>query len=379
MSLTPYDQSSNFIETHKIRRILLVKLTSLGDVVHALPVASRLKKSFPLLKLYWVVEDRCAPLLENHPLLDSVIVYPRKKLQGLIAERKWGQVVTCLKELRRSLKDLHIDLSIDLQGLAKSGLMVLMAWAPHRLGCFGLKEASYLISKSLPDGGDLHAVDRNLKVAEFLGAGTETPEFGIGLKEEERIWAKEFLEKHGVSEDTRLVGFQVGASFPQKCWPIRKMVALIEEVSEFPNVRLILFGDQADRERLSPYLDRIPSGVINTVGELSLRRLMALIDRCGVFVGADTGPLHLAVGLGLPVIALSGADDPKWTGPYGKDHRVHYKKFPCSPCNKSPICQGRFDCMEAIEVHEVLDSVRDVLESSESGVRKEKNQQVFFK
>lgn len=367
MSLMPYDRSSNFIETHKIRRVLLVKLTSLGDVVHALPVAASLKKAFPFLKLHWVVEDRCAPLLENHPLLDSVIVYPREKLQGLIAERKWGQVVTCLKELRRSLKDLHIDLSIDLQGLAKSGLMVLMAWAPHRIGCFGLKEASYLISKSLPGGGELHAVDRNLKVAEFLGAGTGTPEFGIGLKEEERTWAEEFLKKHGVSEGARLIGFQVGASFPQKCWPIRKMVALIGEVSQLPDVGILLFGDQTDRERLSPYLAQIPPMVINTVGELSLRRLMALIDRCRLFIGADTGPLHLAAGLGLTVIALCGADDPKWTGPYGYYHRVHYKKLPCSPCNKTPVCQGRYDCMEAIEVEEVMDSVRAILASSEWG------------
>ena len=97
---------------------------------------------------------------------------------------------------------------------------------------------------------------------------------------------------------------------------------------------------------------------------------MALIDRCRLVVGADTGPLHLAVGLGVPVIALCGADDPKWTGPYGQNHRVHYKKFPCSPCNKSPVCQGRFDCMEAIEVPEVMESVRTIIASSEFGVRR---------
>ena len=99
MSLKPSGPSSNFIETHKIQRVLLVKLTSLGDVVHALPVASSLKKAFPFLKLHWVVEDRCAPLLENHPLLDSVIVYPRQELQSLISKKKWGQALKCLKDL----------------------------------------------------------------------------------------------------------------------------------------------------------------------------------------------------------------------------------------------------------------------------------------
>ncbi len=364
MSYRQVSQAGKYIETHQIERILVIKLTSLGDVVHALPVAAALKRTFPFIKLYWVVEDRCAPLLENHPLLDSVIVYPRQEIQGLISERKWGQVLKIFKNLRRSLRDLNIDLSIDLQGLAKSGLMVLMAWAPYRIGCFGLKEISYLVSKSLPEGRDLHAVDRNLKVAEFLGAEIEAPKCVISIQEDEKNWAKAFLGKCEVSEKEVLIGLQIGASFPQKRWPILKTIAFIEQVSQIQNVRVILFGDQTDQERLLPHLSKIPPKVINTVGDLSLRRLLVLIEHCRLFVGADTGPLHLAVGLGLPVIALYGPDDPKKTGPYGLIHRLHYKKFPCSPCNKTPSCQGRYDCMEAIEVDEVLDSVQAFLESS---------------
>lgn len=135
------------------------------------------------------------------------------------------------------------------------------------------------------------------------------------------------------------------------------------------DLRVVLFGDQTDRERLKPYQSEIPPQVINTIGELSLRQLAALIDQCGLFVGADTGPLHLAVGLGLPVVALYGADDPQWTGPYGAWHRIHYKKLPCSPCNKNPVCQGRYDCLEAISVDEVMDSVEALLKGSEWRVR----------
>lgn len=361
MFLKPYNQSGNFIESHQIQRVLIVKLTSLGDVVHALPVAASLKKAFPFLKLHWVVEDRCAPLLEDHPLLDSVIVYPRMEIQSLISKRKWGQVLAVLKALRRSLRDLSIDLSIDLQGLAKSGLMVLMAWPPQRRGCFGLKEFSGLVSKGLAEGGNLHAVDRNLKVAEFLGAKTEDPEFILGIREEEKSWARDFFQRQGVSEDLPVISLQVGASFPQKCWPISKMVALVERISKLTNNQVVLLGDQNDRKRLSPFLSQISPKVINTVGELSLRQLMALINQCRLFIGADTGPLHLAVGLGLPVIALCGADDPQYTGPYGPSHRIHYKKFFCSPCNKTPVCQGRFDCMEAIEVDEVMESVQTLM------------------
>lgn len=370
MSWNQYDQSVSFIETHKIKRVLLIKLTSLGDVIHALPVAASLKKAFPFLKLHWVVEDRCAPLLENHPLLDSVIVYPRKEIQSLITRRKWGQALKLVKNLRRSLKDLNIDLSLDLQGLAKSGLMALMTWAPHRIGCSGLKEMSYLISRRIPEGKGLHVVDSNLKAADFLGAKTEVPEFIMGIKEEEKAWAKEFLKDGGLSDESRLIGLQFGAVPPQKCWPLDKYRAFLEQVSELPQVRIILFGDKTDQERLIPHLSKIPPKVINTMGKLSLRQLMSLIEQCQLFIGGDTGPLHLAAGLGLPVIALFGGTDPGWSRPYGSSHTVLYKKFPCSPClltpnNKFPVCQGRCDCMAAISVDEVLDSVRTVLESSE--------------
>jgi heptosyltransferase-1 len=351
----------SFIERHKIRNILIVKLTSLGDVVHALPVAASLKKAFPFLRLHWVVEDRCAPLLENHPLLDSVIIYPRKKIQALLLQGRWPAGFALLADLQSTLKRLSIDLSLDLQGLAKSAMMVWMARAPHRFGCFGLKEFSYLLSKGQREGGDLHAVERNLKVAEFLGAGKGEPAFSLGLSEEEKNWAEDYLRGQGVSEETPLIGMQVGASFPQKCWPISKWVTLMEQIAKIPRIRIILLGDQNDRDRLTPFTSRISPEVMNTVGTLTLRQLMALIHRCQLFVGADTGPLHIAVGLGVTVIALCGADDPKWTGPYGPNHRIHYKAMPCSPCNKTPVCQGRYDCMQAIEVEEILESLQALM------------------
>ena len=180
---------TGFIDPQGDQRILLIKLTSLGDVIHALPVASRLKTRFPRIKLFWVVEDRCAPILEAHPLLEGVVVYPRKKIQALLAQKAWGEAWRELARLRRALKGLRIDLSIDLQGLAKSGLMALLAGAPRRLGCTGLKEFSYWISRPVPEGEGLHAVDRNLKVAEFLGCPPGPPDFRIGLRSEERAWA----------------------------------------------------------------------------------------------------------------------------------------------------------------------------------------------
>jgi heptosyltransferase I len=353
-------KSENFIESFGIRSILIIKLTSLGDVIHALPVASALKRSFPFVKLHWVVEDRCAPLLENNPHLDSVVVYPRQEIQSLMAQRKWGQALGKLRQMRSSLANLQVDLSLDLQGLAKSGLMAWFAKAPHRIGCSGLREFSHLISRSLPGGEDLHAVDRNLKVAAYLGARTFSPEFLLSIRDEEKRWAEDFLKDAGISHTGHLAGLHLGASLPQKCWPLSKFMNLLERIAQSSDYKILLLGDAREKERIEPFRDRLSQGVVNALGKLSLRQLMALTARCRLFIGADTGPLHLAVAQGQPVIALCGADDPKWTGPYGPGHRIHYKRFPCSPCNRSPECEGRYDCMEAIEVEEVVASFQSL-------------------
>jgi ADP-heptose:LPS heptosyltransferase len=97
---------------------------------------------------------------------------------------------------------------------------------------------------------------------------------------------------------------------------------------------------------------------------------MALMARCLLVVGADTGPLHVAVALGVPVVGLYGPDDPHFTGPYGAGHRIHYKNLPCSPCYKQPTCQGRFDCLRTIEPEEVLESIEELLNTSHPGSRR---------
>ena len=131
-------QSTGFIDPTEDQRVLLIKLTSLGDVIHALPVASRLKTTFPRIKLFWVVEDRCAPILEDHPLLDGVVVYPGKRSSPFWPGRP-GARPERAGPITTGLEGLRVDLSIDLQGLAKSGLMALLAGARPDWGCTGLK------------------------------------------------------------------------------------------------------------------------------------------------------------------------------------------------------------------------------------------------
>jgi hypothetical protein len=172
-------------------------------VIHALPAAVCLKKTYPRLRLFWVVEDRCAAVLEAHPLLEEVIVFPRQKIKACWAGGRYREAWEEIRRLRRKLAGLEIQLSLDLQGLAKSGLMVLMARARQRLGCTGLKEFSYLLSRPVPEGEGLHAVARNLKVAEYLGCPAGPPEYTLGLRAEDWFTAAREAHSSGDAENFR--------------------------------------------------------------------------------------------------------------------------------------------------------------------------------
>ncbi len=366
--MTPriFDAHTPFIEQNRIRRVLIIKLTSLGDVLHALPVVSALKESFPFLEIHWAVEDRCASLLESHPLLDSVIIYPRSELERLIKKGRWAAAGSLLRKFRKGLRVQRFDLSLDLQGLAKSALVAWMAGARYRLGGAGLKEFSHLVSRPLPVIQTGHVVSTHLQTVELLGATIQGPPvFSLSLSQAEIEWGEAFLKEAGWDGREDIIGLQLGTVPRPKCWPLQKHRQLAERISALAAVRLVLFGDETDRRRLVDSGWQDPPRAINTTGRLSLRQLMSLIARCRIFIGGDSGPLHLAAAWGVPVVALFGGTDPSWSGPLGNQHRVIYKDFPCSPCvltprNKPGQCGSGRDCLEAIEVDEVLEAVLEI-------------------
>jgi heptosyltransferase I len=286
-------------------RFLLVRLGSMGDVIHAIPAASALRDTFPDARIDWLVEPRWARLLEGNPDLNEVITVDRKSAGG---------IVTTVRKLRAA----KYSCAIDFQALYKSALLAFASGAPRRIGFQssyareGL--ASYFYTDRLNPRG-AHKVEHNLTLAEAAGARKPLPRFPLAVcpADEERV-ARE-LADHKLGEFFVL---NPGGGWRSKCWPAERYGELHRNLAERYGWRgVVTFG---------PGEGSLARRVVETAGDpppapiaLDLGPLMSLMRRAKFVVSADTGPLHLAAALGTPVVGLFGPTDPSRNGPYSSD------------------------------------------------------------
>jgi len=275
-------------------RILVVRLGAMGDIVHALPAVASLKHGFPGWQVTWVVEPRWAPLLEANPFVDRVVLLDRRSGAGLA--RAW-----------RELRAERFGFAVDFQGLIKSALV---ACAARTERIYGLDRslareplAAMFYSDRVP-ARSVHRVDRNLELAAAAGASTALRSFPL---------------PPGRAEGTLPVGAFVLASplsgWPAKQWPLDYYARFAERLRRETGVPLVLNGPPSAREALA--------GVAGAM--LHLSSIEGLIDatrRAAAVVGVDSGPLHVAAGLGRPGVAIFGPTDPAQTGPYGATFTV---------------------------------------------------------
>lgn len=346
-------------------RILIIKMSSIGDVVHALPALATLRNRFPKADIAWVVEEKSYDILVNNPYLNQLILFDRKKISRLFKSGHWLQGWTELRKLRKKLTSPRFDISIDLQGLARSAVIVFLAKAKQRIGCYGMRELSNLFSLPPKSGNpNVHAVDRSLQVIQSLDKNIETIiEFPIVIAEPETRFADEFLNQNQVSDTDTIIGINLGASHPLKLWPQDKFVELINQLQQENQYRVILFGASTDTAFADRICVSLKTQPINAVGKTKLRQLAALAKRCAVFVSGDTGPLHIAAAVGTPVVGLFGPDDPNKTGPYTEQKIILWKELECSPCSNIKTCSHAQECMQKITVDEVMMAITALISS----------------
>ncbi len=350
-------------ETIRPEHILIIKLSALGDVVQALPVLSAVKKCWPTTRVDWITAEVGAGLLNGHPLLDRVIIYPRKRLGRLAANPlSWPMLVKEILELSSGLKTGCYDMALDLQGLFKSGLITLLSGARQRVGFAGGREASSLfLNRKLPKYDlDQHAVLRYLKAAAYLGVDVEEVEFDLGLSEKDLDEARYFIRARGLAPR----GFVLlipGTIWQTKRWSLEGFSSVSRLIDKRFGLKSLVVGSNSDSGLAEEIVRRSRGSALDITGKTPLRLLASLCSFAATAVTTDTGPMHLAAAAGLRVIAIFGPTAPWRTGPFGKGHVIVRKGLSCSPCFKRRCPTTK--CMASVTAEEVLAGVEKILSS----------------
>lgn len=354
-------------KVEKIRRIALIQPSRIGDIVFSLPTLTGLREIFPEARISWLVDERCKELVEDHPDLDESIVIPFKALEKALKEKRWPWIWKTLRQLKKELREQSFDLSVDLHGLAKSALLVLMAGARHRIGSSnttGMKELSGFFSKEiLPGPNDVHTVQRNLALVRYLGSKVENPEFKLAISPKHQQEVASLLGQAGYEKEAPLIVVHPGAGWLSRRWPVERFAELINKLKKESSAQVAVIGGAEGGSKEAQLFERLFSLIqvpfIDLVQKLSLKQLMALLERADLFVGNEAGPMHLAGALNKPVVAIIGPTRPELTGPFGPRARIVRKKVHCSPCRERNCLDLK--CMKAIEVDHVLGAVRSIL------------------
>jgi heptosyltransferase-1 len=327
------------------QRVLIIKPSAIGDVVHALPVLNLVKRKWPAAKVSWLVTPACSGLLENHPLLDEVILFDRKRFGGAWRSPR---LALELRRFTRSLRARGFDLVIDLQGLFRSGWLAKKSGAAMRVGFSNARELAWIFyTHRVPiETMEQHAISRYLKLAEFIGCGSSPVEFPFATSDADRTYVSQLLTAQAASP-LRYAVLMPGTNWQTKRWPVEKFAALVAPLREQFGLASVLAGG-GDAAAMAKDLP----GVINLAGKTSLNQLTALLERAELVIANDSGPMHIAAALGRPLVTPFGPTNPVRTGPYGRMESVVRLDLICSPCY-SRKCSHR-SCLNWLEIEPVL-------------------------
>jgi heptosyltransferase-1 len=330
------------------QRLLVIKPSSFGDIVQSLPVLAALRRAWPTSRIDWLVKAEWAELLQNHPLIDELVVLPGPM-------KDWPKV---LKRLRTS----SYDMVIDLQGLLRSGLLSLVTGAPIRAGFANAREGSpwcYTHRVSIASDS-AHAVERYLELICGLGiATTDGVTFPLPEWKREEQWVNDFLAEQMAPPKPFCV-IHPAARWKTKQWPIERYAELADWLIGDRGYGVILVAGPAQADQVSPMTARMRAPVVSLVARTTLPQLGALLRHAAFLITNDSGPMHLAAAVGTPVVGIFGPTDPQRVGPYGSGHVVLQKAFDCSRCKRNDCVQG-LECLKAISVDDVRAAVQQLV------------------
>ena len=351
--------------------ILIVKPSSLGDIVHTLPVVHALKRCYRACWIGWIVQEAYAPLLAQDPAVDRIYPIdisstsePHAGRQAYL--RALRETIATVRNLRRQLRQAPYDLILDLHASFRSGLLSLSNPGGVRIGFADARELNPLFQRQRiqvpPDCS--HAQDKNLLFSAHLGCPSGGKDFYLCTGEDADRQAAAFLARCGVAAGDTLVYLHAAARWQTKFWHQDRWAALADRLLG-DGLRVIFGGSGRDRDYLTRIIERMGGAPILAAGELDLAVSAALLKRTALYIGLDSGPMHMAALAGVPVVALFGPTHPERVGPYRVAHRiVRDTRLPCLGCRKRSC--DHLSCMAGITVDRVYEAAKHLLRGAPS-------------
>ena len=353
-------------------KILLIRLRLIGDVVFTTPIPRALKRAFPGARISYLVEEAAAPVVAHNPAIDEVIVAPRR--------RGWRRVADDLA-LAARLRGAQYDLVLDLHAGPRSSILARATGARRRIG-YEVKGRSWMYTTAVPRPRELRARHSVVNQWDLLQAIEEWPEgdadprrdaVEMHVSEAAAQAIDRRLREAGITARHRLVIAHVSAGNPFRRWPESAFTELLASlVRKDPDRRVIVSSGPSDREAAARIMARTRGALgaaadrVVEFGEFDLEELQALIDRAGLFIGGDTGPLHIAATTRTPVVGIYGptpsARSAPWRDPAIPTISIEVHNLPCRPCEQRVCVPGDFRCLTMVRPEQVLAAAEEALQ-----------------
>ncbi len=302
--------------TDPAQRFLIVRLSSIGDIVHALPAAAALAETFPQAQIHWVVEKRHAVLLEGNPHIRRIVTLDTLEWRKhLTSSATWLEIRNGMSELRRT----YYSAALDFQGLWKSAVVAWLSRARERIGFSArwLREpsAGILYTQRVSPREHVHVVQENLALVERLGARTERWQFPLPWSDGDDAYVDALVS---AMDSEAFIIVNPGGGWRSKCWSPENYAALIRQLVAIRHEKILLTGSPAEEPLIREILQGAGTKRARYV-PTTLVQYIALARRARLFIGGDTGPLHLAAAVGTPIVGIYGPTDPVRNGPFTPD------------------------------------------------------------
>ncbi len=338
MDMKLKDKQPSVAKAMEGKRILVIKLSSLGDVFHPLPAVQVLKKELNAT-VDWVTTDIYAGLVETFTDIDRVISFPRRSF--------FANLKPFLTELRHE----EYDLVIDFQGLLKSAMVAMLARGRRRIGPSFNREGARLFYTDVAGKLDVerHAVDQCMDVVRYLG-----------LPDKEVVFPVEY-PAYEIEKKSPAVAILPLSRWGTKNWPLENFVKLAQLLTESGAGSLFILGGPGDEAVCAKIENQVGGDITNLAGKMSLAETGALLEQMDLLISNDSGPVHMAAASGVPCLVMFGPTDDHRTGPYGDIHKVMSVDIDCRPCFSRTCKLAEQTCLRDISPESVYATAKEML------------------